>query len=73
MYKNIIFTLVLAMLLAPLGMEAKDKKKEKKDWEKNGPGPEKSDKKKSGNPQKKNGGHYHNNRRESRPRRNGDE
>ena len=53
--------------------EGKNKKKEKKDWEKNGPGPEKSDKKKSGNPQKKNGGHYHNNRRESRPRRNGDE
>lgn len=53
--------------------EGKGKKKEKKDWEKNGPGPNKSDKKKSGNPQKKNGGHYHNNRRESRPRRNGDE
>ena len=53
--------------------EGKGKKKEKKDWEKNGPGPQKEDKKKSGNPQKKNGGHYHNNRRESRPRRNGDE
>ena len=31
MYKKIIFTLVLATLLAPLGMEAKDKKKEKKE------------------------------------------
>lgn len=31
MYKKIIFTLVLAMLLTPLGMEAKDKKKEKKE------------------------------------------
>ena len=53
--------------------EGKGKKKEKKDWEKNGPGPQKDDKKKSGNPQKKNNGRYHNNRRESRPRRNGDE
>ena len=53
--------------------EGKGKKKEKKDWEKNGPGPQKDNKKKSGNPQKKNGGPYHNNRRESRPRRNGDE
>ena len=31
MYKNIIFTLVLAMLFAPLDMEAKTKKKEKKE------------------------------------------
>ena len=31
MYKKIVFTLVLAMLLAPLVMEAKDKKKEKKE------------------------------------------
>ncbi|MBO4430862.1 MAG: hypothetical protein J5790_05945 [Bacteroidaceae bacterium] len=31
MYKKFVFTLVLAMLLAPLGIEAKDKKKEKKD------------------------------------------
>ena len=31
MYKKIIFTLVLAMLFAPLSMEAKDKKKEKKE------------------------------------------
>ena len=31
MYKKIIFTLVLAILLTPLSMEAKDKKKEKKE------------------------------------------
>ena len=51
----------------------KGKNKEKKEWKDSKPDG-KNDKKKNANPNnKKPGGHYHNNRRESRPRRNGEE
>ena len=54
------------------------KKKEKKEWkdkkpEYNKSENNKSDKKKKNNPGKKNGGHFHNNRRESRPKPHGEE
>ncbi|MCR5847160.1 MAG: stage 0 sporulation family protein [Lachnospiraceae bacterium] len=58
--------------------EGREKKKEKKEWKDGGKkehnkNENKSDKKKTGNQGKKNNAHYHNNRRESRPRPNGEE
>ena len=51
----------------------KQGKKERKDWKDGKQDKSKSDNKKGGNPAQKGGKNYHNNRRESRPRHNGEE